>query len=477
MKKVISFSFIFILLSSTNLIAQVGNLAAHNEVKDSIIARINRNDFRAVYQLADTTSFNTPEQNITRMLMNNKRSFGQIINSAFVADSACGGCNSKRGNYYLVNFQLHTYLMVLDVTPEKKFTSFGLLNYNFPERTTTSEIRTNNPLQTALDLSIDSAVRDYFRNPNAVGLSIGIIRNGSHYSYHYGETTKGNNQLPTNKTLYEFGSITKTFTSTILANAVLENRLNLKDDIRKYLHQQYPNFEFKGTPITLQDLSSHTSRIPSIPFDFYTNQYFDPLQPWNNYSTEMFWQSLHHVKIDTVPGSKEQYSNMGVAILGHILENVYKLSFDDLVKKYITDPFNMPNTGANLSMEKRKQLASKYSTNGNEVPYWFSPAFTAAGVGMLTNLDDLFNYADQQIAETNLAIKLTHQHTVNNSGLGWGIGNRGTIYRKYEHSGGTNGFSTHLRVFPEVKGALIILANNNVNFNNLIRRLSPLVIQ
>lgn len=89
----------------------------------------------------------------------------------------------------------------------------------------------------------------------------------------------------------------------------------------------------------------------------------------------------------------------------------------------------------------------------------------------------LFNYADGQISETNEAIKLTHQLTVNNSGLGWGIGNIGTRYKKYEHSGGTKGFSTHVRVFPEIKAGLIILANNDVGLAKLIQRLSPLVVQ
>jgi hypothetical protein len=49
--------------------------------------------------------------------------------------------------------------------------------------------------------------------------------------------------------------------------------------------------------------------------------------------------------------------------------------------------------------------------------------------------------------------------------------------KKYEHSGGTSGFSTNVRVFPEVKAGMVILANNDVNLAPLIRRLSPLVVE
>lgn len=479
MNKRTCFLFALSLLCSTKLIGQlaVANLAVHDELKDSIISQFNRNEFNSIYQLADTIFFSASEQNLTKFFTNHKRDFGKILSSTFLADSVCEDCDSKRGKYYLLEFQFQSFIMVLEVTPSKKISSFILLNYTYPERTETSMIKTNNPLRSSFDLSVDSAARYYFRNPNAVGLSIGIIKNGKRLTYNYGETAKGNNQVPTKNTIYELGSIGKTFTATILAHAVLENRMSLNDDIRKYLPQPFPNLQYNGQGITLQDLANHTSRIPSIPDNYYTNPDYDQLKPWNNYTTAMFWESLHRVVIDTLPGCKERYSNTGVALLGHILENVYQLPFEDLIKKYITRPFKMDHTGIELSKKGRNDLALKYSSNGNPVQYWKSPPYFAAGVGMLTTLNDMFKYADNQISEINEAIKLTHQLTVNNIGLGWGIGNIGTKYLKYEHSGGTKGFSTHVRVFPEVKAGLVILANNDINLANLIRRLSPIVVQ
>ena len=466
-------------LFSTNVFAQIADLSTHNEVKDSIVARFNRNDFNSIYQFADTSSFHRSERDFTKFLRNRKNNDGQILKATFLLDSICEGCNSKRAKYYLLEFQLNTFIMLLEVTPEKKFSSFGILNYTYPERTETSAIKTNNPLSNSFELSIDSAASEYFRNPHATGLSIGIIKNGKRFTYHYGEITKGSSQLPTDKTLYEIGSITKTFTATILANAVLENRVRLDDDIRKYLPEPYPNLEYKGQAITLQDLSNHSARISSEPDDYYTQPNYDPLKPFNDYSTSMLWQFLHRVVMDTFPGYKYQYSNAGVSVLGHILEKVYDLPFDELVKKYITDPMNMKNTDAMMNNKIRKHMASKYSANGNLVPYWNQPAFTPAGVGMHSCLSDMLNYLQYQIAETDSAIKLAHRPTVNNYGLGWVVGNLGTIWRKLEHNGGTNGFASSIKVFPDIKTGLVILVNTNTDkeLTKLVRRLSAIIVK
>jgi CubicO group peptidase (beta-lactamase class C family) len=68
--------------------------------------------------------------------------------------------------------------------------------------------------------------------------------------------------LPSQNTVYEIGSITKTFVSFYLANAVLEHKVSLDDDIRKYLKESYPNLEYNGAPIQLVHLANTTSLLP-----------------------------------------------------------------------------------------------------------------------------------------------------------------------------------------------------------------------
>src|ERR1700761_312738 len=93
-----------------------------------------------------------------------------------------------------------------------------------------------------------------------VELSVGIIMNGKTYEYSYGSAT--------GKTIFELGSITKTFTTFLLAQAVVEKRIRLADDIRKYLKEDYPNLEYKGKPIALVNLADWTSSLPNNIPDF-----------------------------------------------------------------------------------------------------------------------------------------------------------------------------------------------------------------
>lgn len=80
--------------------------------------------------------------------------------------------------------------------------------------------------------------------------------------YNYGTVKKGEHILPTSNTYYEIGSIIKTFTSRLLAKAVVDKKVSLDDDVRKYLQGDYANLQYKNHPIRLRDLASYTSALP-----------------------------------------------------------------------------------------------------------------------------------------------------------------------------------------------------------------------
>ena len=72
------------------------------------------------------------------------------------------------------------------------------------------------------------------------GLSIGILKNGKLFYYGYGETAKGNGQLPDEHTIFEIGSITKTFTSLLFANAIEQGKVKPDDPVSKYFPDSIP---------------------------------------------------------------------------------------------------------------------------------------------------------------------------------------------------------------------------------------------
>ncbi len=109
------------------------------------------------------------------------------------------------------------------------------------------------PITDVLHTELDSLL--LYSEIDAV--SVGVYVNGKTYTLHKGELTVGLNYQPTDETLYEVASLTKTFTGTLLAQAIVENKVGLDDDIRTVLEGDFPNLEYEGNPITFRHLVTH----------------------------------------------------------------------------------------------------------------------------------------------------------------------------------------------------------------------------
>lgn len=422
-----------------------------SEVKNAIIKKYNLNDFKGIYLMTDTAFSNhISEQQLTAFLRNNRNS-GNILSDTLL--------KADKGKYtYLLIAEARNINMTIEVTAAKKISGFGFTNVAIVLLEKPQSVKSTNPLKTTLDLAVDSAAREYYRNPNAHSVAIGLIQNCKRYTYYYGDITKGS--------LFEIGSITKTFTATLLAQALIDKKVGLTDDIRNYLPDVYPNLAYNDHPITLQDLANHTARLPEMPDDIGYQPDFDPLRPEKGYDSVMFYATLHRVKLDTVPGSKFKYSNYGLAVLGHILERVYHSSYSDLMKKYITQPFGMKQTYYELTDNQKDKMAIPHGDNGRPVPFQQEDMFGPAGE-IHSTLNDMLNYLDQQIKETSPTVKLSHQPTANNLGLAWGVRNTGS-YRDVQHNGSTVGSTSHISAFPELNSGCVILTNSKANFGKLV---------
>jgi len=321
----------------------------------------------------------------------------------------------------------------------------------------------------AMDRTVRNAAGDLTKDA-WVGLSVGVFRNGQVYQYHFGTTGKGNGEAPSVHTLYEIGSITKTFTTLLLAQAVLEKRVALADDIRRYLKGNYPNLEFKGKPIELIHLASLTSSMPNNMPDFTDevkklppdSAVYGIIKSNAHYEKADFFRDLHQVKLDTFPGLNPRHSNAAAQLLGYILENVFGESYEELVKKYITGPLQMPHTYVTLPADKKSLLAKGYNDKGTPMPYIIPNAWAAGG--MSSSLEDMTLYLAYQLAEKNEAVKLTHQMAWGNAnewalGLNWFLGKTFDGKRKVSNDGTTFGFTTCFLLYPEQHFGVIILSN------------------
>ena len=445
-----------------NGFSQSPNLETYNAVKDTIVARMNRGDYKGVYALSDTAFSNHITESELTGFLSGMKHHGKIEASTLITDST----GIKK--YYRLEFDLRDMMLALKLNANQKFTSFGISYLPVKLLTASRQVKSSNPCQSKLDKTVDSLAGEYFRNPKATGLSIGVIKDGKRFTYHYGETVKGKDVLPDNLTTYEIGSVTKTFTATMLARAVLNGKMALNDDVRKYLGKDYANLEYKGVPIRLRDLANHTSRLPSLPKNFETQVPFLPLDPYLNYTEKLFWQALHEFQPDTVPGFKFEYSNMGFVLLAKILEKVNHQPYEVLLKEDVLGPLGMKRATTLRKKVNKSRMAVGYSENGRPIGSSTLQEFIPAG-GIYADMEDMLQFTEQQIAEKDSAVKLTHQLTQGNMGLSWGMVNlpEGAGHM-LQHSGSTEGFNSNVTVFPEKASGFVVLANNKININAII---------
>ena len=321
-----------------------------------------------------------------------------------------------------------------------------------------------NPLTTALDKAVDSAVQQYITLQVTTGLSIGILKDGKTFFYGYGETARDNKRIPDENTIFEIGSISKTFTAILMADAVNSGKVKLDDPINKYLPDSIPKLEYGGTPITLKTLSNHSSGIPSLPSNFNST---DIVNPYKGYDNNRLFSFYRHFKPLRKPGEKYEYSNLAVGTLGVILERVYHKNYEALFVEKICTPLGMNDTRQFI----RKNDSSRFAKGYNEYGFYNSPwdfkAFAGAGA-IRSTAADLLKYAKANLGNAtsslNKAIQLTHEVTFTNGakiGLAWHMIKPGKEEVLF-HNGGTGGYRSYLAFNMDKKFAVVILSNTAI---------------
>lgn len=320
---------------------------------------------------------------------------------------------------------------------------------------------TDNPQLSSLDSVVHATVKGFIHSPENCGISIGVISKGQLHYYNYGETAKGNGQLPRKNSIYEIGSVTKTFCGLLLAMAVNEKKISPEDDIRIYLPGTYPNLPIGKEAIRIKHLANHTSGLPRLPEDLDAAPGYDSLNPYKSYNREMVYASLKKLKPESTPGTVCEYSNYGMALLGLILSDLYKKPFDELVQEKICLPNGLRNTSVDLNSEQQTRLMKGYNSNGAETPWWNLNGFVAAG-GLHSDCEDLLRYLDYNRSEKDAATRLAHTITFSgrqNVGMAW----FSTVTRAGNHliwhNGGTYGFGSFCGYIKEKDIAVCVLAN------------------
>ena len=320
----------------------------------------------------------------------------------------------------------------------------------------------------SLDATAQELGNAFARDPHHVGLSIGVIQNGARHTYHFGTVDRSAQQLPNDRSIYEIGSATKTFTGILLAQALMDGKINLTDDVQKYLPEPYPNLAYLGYPVRIMDLATHTSGLPKHIRAFkkgMTIQQF--IDSYGNYGEAQFLQDLKQAQIADFPGTRFAYSNTGAQLLSIVLERVYKMSYSELAAKTITQPNGMPDTMTALPAEKRDRMVKEYDGNGQRMPELAMWRNIPAAGGLKSTVADMLNYLQWNLDGTNPAVALSHRAMFTGTaerdddiGLLWfshTLPEGGSVIR---HTGGSFGSTSYIAVYPDAHFAIVLLAND-----------------
>jgi len=336
--------------------------------------------------------------------------------------------------------------------------------------------------------AVTNAAAPFMKNGQTVCMSVGVLYESRSFTYDFGTTTRGSNHRPTSRTSYVIASITKTFTGLLLAQAATEGKVSLDDDIRKYLPGPFPNLEYEGQPIRLWQLINHTSGLPR---DFHDtnaagNIDFAKTAPsqqaaFDAYTEAEFLRDIRDAKLTRVPGVSFSYSNVAAQLLGVILEHIYAKPFDALVKEKIVAPLGMRDTKSGLSPAEVNRLPRAYSASGPFVPA-MPLRFPAAG-SLKSTTADMLKYMAYHLAETDPAVKLTHQNagtTVWDSNGNFYVGLNWQILKTPQgrvifQDGNLPGFHSMCVMIPERKVGVIVLTAEEVREKPAA--LSPLIQQ
>lgn len=328
------------------------------------------------------------------------------------------------------------------------------------------QVASNNPMKTPLDLRVDSLVRPYIQMQHTAGICVAFIKDGKTTTYSYGEIKKGEKQLPdTDKTFFEIGSISKTFTGILLADEVVKGKMSLDDPINKYLPDSIKKMEFKDVPITLKTLSNHSSGFPRLPMNLYKKG-DDANNPYQNYDAGRMFSYLKTYKPFREVGVNYEYSNFAVGLLGTILAQQNQLSYEELLLQKICKPLKLKNTKISLDEADKINFAQGYDEKGKSASAWDLNTLAGAG-GIRSTTNDMAKYveanmtkATKQLQEAiDLSHKVSFESGQNIVGLGWHITKR-KEHTIYQHSGGTGGFRTFVGFDKELQIGVVVLSNS-----------------
>ncbi|BDS09989.1 serine hydrolase domain-containing protein [Aureispira anguillae] len=303
-------------------------------------------------------------------------------------------------------------------------------------------------------------VKKYGSNfPTYTELSIAVINGEQITFYGFIKKETGFEPKENKNSIFEIGSITKVFTSTLLADQVVKGKIKLEQTIKKSLP-----FKLKGRPkITFKTLANHTAGLPRLPDNLFAMMANNPDNPYKGYNAQKLKEyCAKELTLSSAIGEQYAYSNLGAGLLGYALCQKTKQSYEDLLQTIVFEPLQM-NHSTTLRDSVKGTFIKGLDPTGSVTSNWDLEVLAPAG-NILSSVRDLSKFvrANFEIKNKVFALQQTKTHTIGEKmdiALGWHIIHAKSGANYHWHNGGTGGYTSSMIMdVPNQKG-IVILSN------------------
>lgn len=274
------------------------------------------------------------------------------------------------------------------------------------------------------------------------------------------------------ESVYEIGSVTKTFTALLLADAVQAGQATLDDPVGK-LMPGYALPAYGAQQITLKDLVTQHSGLPRLPENMLP-KFSD--NPYAGYGEAELKQFLARYRMQHAPGARYEYTNLGFGVLGTALATQAGSSYGQLLERRISTPLGLAATGVQLTPAMRARLLPGHGKGGKAVANWDFDALAGAGA-VYSNANDMLRYLRAHMRPAG-AYALVQQplRTMGAGariGMGWMIQpvhGRQVVW----HNGMTGGYASFAGFTADGQRGVVVLTNANRTVDEFgLNTLSP----
>jgi CubicO group peptidase (beta-lactamase class C family) len=301
-----------------------------------------------------------------------------------------------------------------------------------------------------------------------LGLVVGAISPSGRTIVSHGSSGAADGRPLDGDSVFQIGSVSKPFVTLLLSEMVLAGEAGLDDPAQDYLPRNV-RMPRLGRPITLRDLATHMSGLPSLPTNFDLKAAPNPVEA---YTIGQWYEFLSSYQLPREPGTKLEYSNQGVALLGHLLSLRAGKPYEQLVKTRVVEPLALASTAITPGPEMMRRLAPGHDMYRQPVESWEMRSLQASG-SMRSTANDLLTLlaAYLGLAETPLKPAMAFQtaqsrpeHSSTDQSLGLVIlpSANGPVFF---HDGGKEGYRALIAFSPALKSGIVVLANTRSQAN------------